>query len=191
VLLDHVGVAHRGVVGVTAGAAKRASLTQQVPAAAELHAHVLRTIVVLAEALEIGAIALLPSLKLMLLGDQSLDPGRQALVTHQTLLTVVTAGICGRSRRRRARSLLELLLDLLKSQNREPGTRDSSRIASGSNDGLGAGDERFEERRERHHLGCGVGRTISLEIPARSAPSTIARASSPSSTLAVRRRAPA
>jgi hypothetical protein len=49
--------------------------------------------VVLAEALEIGAIALLPSLKLMLLGDQSLDPGRQALVTHQTLLTLVMAGI--------------------------------------------------------------------------------------------------
>ena len=79
------------------------SLSKQVPAAVELDLHVLQAPLIFVELLCVVAVRLLAAAKLLLFGDQVLDPIGDALIVHEPILA-----------RRRIRSVVprsEALID--------------------------------------------------------------------------------
>jgi len=92
VTLDGVGVANVRFVGIGAGVTQRAALAEQVPAAVELDLDVAETFLVGLEAIGVEAVLLLARAKLMLLGNEALDPVRDALVAHGVNATPAGGG---------------------------------------------------------------------------------------------------
>jgi hypothetical protein len=88
VALDGLGAARLGVVGICPRIAQRPALPQQVPAAVELDLHLIQSPAVCVQALFVCAVLLLAVAQLVLLGDQPLDPRRDALVAHDKILPV-------------------------------------------------------------------------------------------------------
>src|SRR5690348_16735988 len=89
VALDGAGVAHVRVVGVAARVAQRAALAEQIPAAVQLDLHRAQPLLVGLERLRVEVVGLLALAQVVLLGDEALDPVRDALVAHGRILLPV------------------------------------------------------------------------------------------------------
>ncbi len=84
--LDGVGVTHLGLVRVLPELLTRASLPQQIPAAIQLYLHGAQPLAIRLQPRLVGAVGLLTMPDLMLLGDEALDLGRDALIVHAPIL---------------------------------------------------------------------------------------------------------
>src|SRR5271165_4342767 len=89
VALDRIGVADANRVGVTPGVAGRAPLAEQVPAPIEFDLDVAQTPLIGLERVVVHAVRLLAGPKLVLLGDETLDPRGDVFVTHTAILVPV------------------------------------------------------------------------------------------------------
>ena len=74
------------MVGIRAGVPVGAALTQQVPAAVELHLHGTQALPVRLERSGVGTVGLLAGAQLVLLRHEPLDPSSNALVAHTAIL---------------------------------------------------------------------------------------------------------
>jgi Family of unknown function (DUF5519) len=92
VALDRAGIADLGLVGVPAGVSERAALAQQVPTAVELDLQRLEALLIVLEALDVLGVRLFARAKLVLLGDQMLDAGRDAFVAHSRIVVAWSVG---------------------------------------------------------------------------------------------------
>src|SRR6185437_890832 len=83
IALDGVCVARPCFVGILPGLLARTPLAQQVPAAVELDLDGAQPLLILLQPRLVCAVRLLATAKLVLLGYEALDPGRDALVAHR------------------------------------------------------------------------------------------------------------
>src|SRR5436309_9114812 len=83
IALDCVCVARARFVGILPGLLARTPLAQQVPAAVELDLDGAQPLLILLQPRLVCAVRLLATAKLVLLGYEALDPGRDALVAHR------------------------------------------------------------------------------------------------------------
>src|SRR5437588_11563429 len=74
------------LVGILAGVATRPTLPQQIPAAIELDLDRPQPLLICIESLGVLAVRLFALPQIVLLGDQALDPSRNALVAHDWIV---------------------------------------------------------------------------------------------------------
>jgi hypothetical protein len=84
VSLDRIGVANVSLVWVRARVALRATLSEQIPAAVELDLHIAKSLLIGFEGFVV--VGLLAGAKLVLFGDEALDPVGDGFVAHATSL---------------------------------------------------------------------------------------------------------
>jgi hypothetical protein len=80
--LDRVGVADADRVWVAPGVARRASLTEQVPALVEFDLDIAQALLIGLERVVVRSVGLLAGAKRVLLGNQPFDPIGDAFVAH-------------------------------------------------------------------------------------------------------------
>jgi HAD superfamily hydrolase (TIGR01509 family) len=89
VALDRIGVTHVRVLGVGAGGAQRPTLAEQIPAAVELHLDGSQPVLIGLEPVRVHVVGFLPVAEIVLLGNEPLDPIRDRVVAHGTILLPV------------------------------------------------------------------------------------------------------
>ena len=89
-MLDGVGPASRGVVGVEPELLSSAALAKQVPAAVELYLHRPQPFPICLEGIGVRAVVLLAATEVLLLRHEPFDSGGNALVALGRILEVIT-----------------------------------------------------------------------------------------------------